>query len=108
MLGNRASLPAALIREERQCHAKAGLTERPLKAGTGDDISWDGNGPPEATPRPHDHREWSRAGFSRTQLLERSPFCGRAHGGAARIRNFCLIIRQAARPTLWPYRTLVR
>ena len=32
MLGNRASLPAALIREERQCHAKAALTERPLKA----------------------------------------------------------------------------
>jgi hypothetical protein len=33
MLGNRASLPAALIRDERQCHAKAAPTERPFRQG---------------------------------------------------------------------------
>src|SRR5262252_7793440 len=33
MLGNRASLPAALIRDERQCRAKAAPTKRPLRQG---------------------------------------------------------------------------
>jgi hypothetical protein len=98
MLGNRASLPAALIRDERQCHAKAAPTERPFRQGrattsAGMAMAWRGDASPACS------QEWSRAGFSRTQLLERSPFCRRAHGGAARIRKLGLVLLQAA--TRW-------
>jgi len=97
MLGNRASLPAALIREERQCHAKAGLTERPLKAGTGDDISWDGNGPPEATPRPHDHRSGAAQDFQGRSCWNAHPFADALtavrHGSESSVWYSCRQLR---------------